>query len=110
MDIGETLSRPIDVLLIEGNKVDARLFAELMDSSEAQINLVVKDKGEAGIEHLMQVASTEERPDMIVSDLKLPGMNGFDILDIIKRENTMKMIPVVITPSSDDDLDSSQVL
>jgi chemotaxis family two-component system response regulator Rcp1 len=43
------------------------------------------------------------RPDLILLDLELPGMNGYEILDFIKKDNALRSIPVIIFSTVDTD-------
>ncbi len=51
--------------------------------------------GEAGL-----LSASEERPDLILLDLKLPGMSGFDVLDRLSAEPSTAGVPVIVVTSS----------
>jgi CheY-like chemotaxis protein len=91
------------ILLVEDDEFDAsqvkRIFLEL-----GVPNPVVHVwDGEAALEYLRQNAS--ESPCVILLDLNLPGLGGFDVLRLLKDDAAMRDIPVVIltTSCADDD-------
>ena len=49
--------------------------------------------------------STPQRPDLVLLDLNLPGLSGFDVLAAIKSEQELMSIPVVVFSSSSRDQD-----
>ncbi len=92
----------IEVLLAEDNPADAKLVIELL--KDAKINNVVhrvKDGLEA-LDYLHRRKQFEEapRPDLILLDLKMPRMDGHQVLEHIKNHPDLKNIPVLILSSS----------
>lgn len=49
--------------------------------------------------------SNETNPDLILLDINLPGLSGFEVLTTVKSERQLKKIPVVMLTSSDDAFD-----
>jgi len=43
-----------------------------------------------------------EKPDVVLLDLVMPGLSGFDVLDLIRKHDTLKTLPVVVLTSSDN--------
>lgn len=77
------------VLVIEDDQLMAGLLAEKLTKADFQVQLAVD--GEAGMKAL-----EKELPDIVLLDLILPGMSGFEILAKIKEDERTKAIPVVI--------------
>jgi CheY-like chemotaxis protein len=91
-------ARPYHILLVEDDPADAMLVEEaLLDSGEDRALIQVPD-GIAALEHLRDPA--QPRPDLIVLDLNLPRMNGAEMLKILKDDDALKAIPVVILTTS----------
>jgi CheY-like chemotaxis protein len=67
---------------------------------------VVKD-GEAAIQYLKKEGEYKdvETPDLILLDINLPKMNGLEVLEELKRDDSLKVIPVVILTTSDSEKD-----
>ncbi|MEU9182371.1 response regulator [Streptomyces sp. NPDC048550] len=95
--------RPFDVLLVEDDAADAMLIEEAL-SERGTRNLVQVTDGLAALEHLRAPGSV--RPDLIVLDLNMPRMNGRDLLRVLKSDETLQTIPVVVltTSSAPDDV------
>ncbi|MEU5919978.1 response regulator [Streptomyces sp. NPDC004288] len=96
-------ARPFDVLLVEDDIADAMLIEEALSERGAR-NLVQVTDGIAALEHLRAPGSP--RPDLIVLDLNMPRMNGRDLLKVLKKDEDLQGIPVVVltTSSAPDDV------
>ncbi|MFF2165751.1 response regulator [Streptomyces sp. NPDC058175] len=92
-----TPSRPYDVLLVEDDIADAMLIQEALSERGAR-NLVQVSDGVAALEHLRGPGSP--RPDLIVMDLNMPRMNGRDLLKVLKNDEDLHTIPVVVLSTS----------
>ncbi|MFD3546754.1 response regulator [Streptomyces sp. NPDC058655] len=98
-----TPARPFDVLLVEDDTADAMLIEEALSDRGAR-NLVQVTDGVAALEHLRAPGSV--RPDLIVLDLNMPRMNGRDLLKVLKTDEDLQTIPVVVltTSTAPDDI------
>ncbi|MFJ9523405.1 response regulator [Kitasatospora sp. NPDC101801] len=96
-------ARPLDVLLVEDDLADAMLIEEALTGRGAR-NLVQVTDGVAALEHLRTAGAT--RPDLIVLDLNMPRMNGRELLKVLKNDEDLRTIPVVVltTSSAPDDV------
>lgn len=99
------MTKDIEILVVEDNPTDAELTIRALKKT-ALTNLIycVQDGVEA-LDFLFATGAysnrkVENTPKMIVLDLKMPKVNGFDVLKIIKNDNRTHMIPVVIYTSS----------
>ncbi|UUS29477.1 MULTISPECIES: response regulator [Streptomyces] len=90
-------ARPFDVLLVEDDVADAMLIEEALSERGAR-NLVRVTDGVAALEHLR--ASDTARPDLIVLDLNMPRMNGRELLKVLKTDEDLQTIPVVVLTTS----------
>ncbi|MGV9271416.1 response regulator [Kitasatospora sp. NPDC003701] len=99
-------ARPVDVLLVEDDIADAMLIEEALAERGAR-NLVQVTDGLAALEHLRAPGSV--RPDLIVLDLNMPRMNGRDLLKVLKSDESLRTIPVVVltTSSAPDDVNGA---
>ncbi|MGW7312877.1 response regulator [Streptomyces sp. NPDC054865] len=98
-----TPARPFDVLLVEDDMADAMLIEEAL-SERGTRNLIQVTDGVAALEHLRTPGNV--RPDLIVLDLNMPRMNGRDLLKVLKADEDLQTIPVVVltTSSAPDDV------
>ena len=99
--------RPIEILLVEDSPGDARLTAEALKHSKIINNLHVARDGREAMKFLRREgkAADAPRPDLILLDLNLPRMDGREVLESIKNDDDLKMIPVVIMTTSRDEKD-----
>jgi chemotaxis family two-component system response regulator Rcp1 len=91
-------SKPIEILLVEDNKADARLTMEALKDGKIQNNITVLEDGVEAMAYLRCEGkySGAVRPDLIVLDLNLPKKDGREVLAEVKADPSLKTIPVVI--------------
>jgi two-component system response regulator len=100
----------IDILLVEDNASDAEMTVRaLSEHSLANKILHVKD-GEEALDYLFSKGKhadklTDHRPKVILLDLKMPKVNGIEVLQQIRSNEATKTIPVVVLTSSKEDPD-----
>jgi two-component system, response regulator len=95
---------PVEVLLIEDNPEDADLTIRVLKKHHLANNLVHLQDGEAAIDFLFAEGSNNV-PRLILLDLKMPKVDGIEVLKKIKNDHQKKMIPVVILTSSKEERD-----
>ena len=103
----DSSERPIDILLIEDNPGDIRLTRIAFEEARVRNDLHVVQNGGDALDYLRQRGEYSEvpRPDIVLLDLNLPGMSGFDILETVKKDVDLKAIPVIVLTSSDAEED-----
>lgn len=94
--------KTIDILIVEDNPGDVRLIQEAFKDSIIPRKFHVVNDGEEALMFLYKQNShaAAVRPDIIFLDLNLPKMNGLEVLERIKTDNSLKSIPVVILTTS----------
>ncbi|WNO70667.1 MULTISPECIES: response regulator [unclassified Streptomyces] len=90
-------ARPYDVLLVEDDLADAMLIGDALSERGAR-NLTQVEDGMAALDYLRN--SENPKPDLIVLDLNMPRMNGRELLAIIKEDQALRTIPVVVLTTS----------
>ena len=75
------------ILIIEDMEINIDLLVQLL---EDDYELVVARNGEEGLKK-----ATEERPDLILMDMALPVMDGWETTRRIKADKTIKHIPII---------------
>jgi two-component system, chemotaxis family, response regulator Rcp1 len=100
-------TRLIEILLVEDNPGDVRLTQEALRDAKVRNNMGVAIDGVEALAYLRQEGEFAKafRPDLILLDLNLPRKNGFELLDIIKGDNNLRRIPVVILTTSQAEQD-----
>jgi two-component system, cell cycle response regulator DivK len=75
------------ILIVEDVELNRDLLIQLL---EDRYRLVVADDGEGAIER-----ATNETPDLILMDLSLPGMDGWEVTRKLKADRSLSHIPIV---------------
>lgn len=86
----------IKVLLIEDDVRVRELYELVLKMDEYQV--ITAETGEEGL-----VKAEEENPDLIFLDIRLPGMNGLEVLESLRKNKKTADIPVVILSNLDDE-------
>jgi two-component system response regulator len=94
---------PIDILLVEDNPTDAELTMWELSQNNMSKNLLHLADGEQALEYIFQKESSF--PKLILLDIKMPKVDGIEVLKQIKSNEYTKGIPVVIMTSSREDPD-----
>ncbi len=91
-----------EILLIEDNAADVYLTREALKETGISHNLQVAQDGVVALEYLQRKGDNADavRPDIILLDLNMPRMSGFELLARIKSDDVLKSIPVIILSSS----------
>ena len=76
------------ILYIEDNPVNMKLVESIMKDQSA--DMLKAFNGSDGIK-----IATSEKPDLILMDINMPGMNGYEALQILKADDATKNIPVI---------------
>lgn len=103
-------AEPIDILLVEDNVHDAELtIRALLKSGITNPLLHVKDGEEAinfmyGKGHYSN-KNANDLPKLILLDLKMPKVDGIEVLRVLKGDEHLKKVPVVLLTSSKEDKD-----
>ena len=93
---------PVDILLVEDNPGDVRLTVEALRESKVLANLQVARDGIEALAMLRREGphADARRPDLILLDLNMPGLDGRQVLETIKADTDLRQIPVVILTTS----------
>ena len=97
------------ILLAEDNANDVELtLAALADHNLANEVIVVRDGSEA-LDYLYRrgqhAQRSAENPAVVLLDIKMPKVGGLDVLRIIKQDDDLKKVPVVMLTSSSEEGD-----
>jgi CheY-like chemotaxis protein len=100
-------SAPVDVLLVEDDPGDVLLTRESLGASKLLHTLHTVGNGEDAVAFLRREGAYGEapRPDLILLDLNLPRLDGREVLAIIKADEVIRRIPVVVLTTSDAEED-----
>jgi len=93
------------ILHVEDDSNDALLFQHACRSAGMDVNLQVVSDGEEALDYLKGSNKFQNReehpfPNLVVLDLKLPCLNGFEVLAWMRHEEKLRRVPVVVLTSS----------
>jgi CheY-like chemotaxis protein len=97
------------ILLVEDNPNDLELTLVALDKSQLANEVIIARDGQEAIDYLTSEGEWKERapgnPAVILLDLKLPKIDGLEVLDMIRSNTTLKSVPVVMLTSSREEQD-----
>ena len=95
-------SRPI--FLVEDDAVDQMLLQRALSTLRIKNRLDVANNGEEALE-LLGRSKSEDIPCLILIDLNMPKMNGFEFLKALRQDESLRMIPVIVLTTSKEQKD-----
>ncbi|MBA3009928.1 MAG: response regulator [Proteobacteria bacterium] len=104
------MTRSASILLVEDNPMDVELIIDAFKEARLGNKIQVAGNGKQALEFLFGQGSYGDRkqyplPDIVLLDLKMPGIDGHEVLKRIKSTDMLKRIPVIILTSSRDEGD-----
>jgi len=97
------------ILLAEDNPKDVELTLTALDEHNLANEVVVVNDGAEALDYLYRRGKFSMRADndpaVVLLDLKMPKVDGLEVLRTIKNDNRLKMIPLVILTSSREEKD-----
>jgi two-component system, response regulator len=102
-----------DILLIEDSPLEVELTLRPIRELDPERTVEVARDGEEALDFLFARGSFRHRsgalpPRLILLDLKLPKLDGFDVLRAVRTNSRTSMVPVVVLTSSDDPRELAQ--
>lgn len=102
--------RQVEILLVEDNPADAELAVIGLKSGDILNDVHVVEDGESAMNFLHRRGEYQNapKPDIVLLDLNLPGMDGREVLREIKTNDDLKTIPVIVLTTSSAPPDISE--
>jgi CheY-like chemotaxis protein len=100
------------ILLVEDNPGDVRLIEEAFSDGNIANTLNSVHDGQSALDFIYQRGEYEEarRPDIVLLDLKLPKVDGEDVLHEIKHHPELDHVPVIVLSGMDENIIESRDL
>lgn len=86
------------ILIVDDSPTERFFYTQVLTKSGYQV--VAAENGEQGVQK-----AKSEMPDLIVMDVVMPGMNGYQACRTINRDDATKHIPVILCTSKDQETD-----
>ncbi len=98
------------ILLVEDNPDDVKLTLRALKKSNIMNEIVIADDGVEAIDYLFGTGkhtgrNTNLMPQLILLDLKMPKMDGLEVLQKIRADERTRLLPVVVLTTSNEDKD-----
>jgi two-component system response regulator len=94
-----------DILLVEDNPNDAELTQRALKKTKLEMHVEVARDGAEALDYLL---SNRAKPKVIFLDLKLPKIDGIEVLRRIRASARTQSIPVIVLTSSQEEKDISE--
>ena len=99
-----------DIVLVEDNKYNVEFILDTLNKHNLAHRVKVFRDGREALDYLFAAGQYSDRhsskqPSVILLDLRLPKVDGLELLRMIRTNETTKMIPVVVFSSSTNDQD-----
>ncbi len=99
------MNKPAHILLVEDNRMDVELTLDAFREAHLENQVSVARDGQEALDYLFGQGKYADRkeyplPDIILLDLKMPGIDGFGVLRKVKNTPILKRIPIIVLTSS----------
>ena len=101
------MNKEIKILLVEDNEGDIVLTIQALKKANVANGFSVVRDGDEALKYLRKIGEFENAvtPDLILLDINLPKIDGMEVLAEIKKDENLKIIPVVMLTTSDSEND-----
>jgi len=93
----------LKILLVEDDRIEILKFKRSISNIVDDYDLSLSNNGKEAFFEI-----DKEIPDLIILDLNMPDINGIEFLTILKNDDELKHIPVIILTTSNNDRDISE--
>jgi len=104
--------RPLKILLVEDTPEHADIIMRSLEQLERQSTVTWSKDGSEALKLLFGEVDPPYVPDIILLDIKMPRMDGFEVLSVLKNNERLKVVPIVMlsTTTNQDEIFKSYVL
>ncbi|OGX19176.1 MAG: hypothetical protein A2Y04_05390 [Omnitrophica WOR_2 bacterium GWC2_45_7] len=98
-------NQPMDILLVDDNDADIKITERAFKRAKFRNNLFVACDGQEALDFIFRQGAFQDKdkyptPDVILLDINMPKLNGFEVLQRLKSNGEFNYIPVVMLTSS----------
>lgn len=102
--------RPMNILLVEDNPADAKIALRAFAKSKLRNEIYVVNDGQEALDFIYHEGKYIDKekfstPDLILLDIKIPKLDGFQVLERLKQDLQYNFIPVIMLTSSKNEAD-----
>ncbi len=96
------MDKKLNVLLIEDDMIETMKLNRTVSSLQLHHNIIETKNGEDALKILQK---KDELPHIILLDLNMPKVNGIELLNIVKNDETLRHIPTIVLTTSNNQKD-----
>lgn len=102
--------KPAHILFVDDNRMDVELTLDAFGEARLGNKIHVSGSGQEALDYMFGRDKYGDRkayplPDIVLLDLKMPGIDGFEVLRQLKESPVLKRIPVIVLTSSREEGD-----
>jgi two-component system response regulator len=106
----EGIMKTKNILLVEDNPDDVQLTLRALKKSKIMNDVIVAQDGVEALDYLFGTGKyagrdAEAKPQLVLLDLKMPKMDGLEVLQRIRKDERTRVLPVVVLTTSNEDRD-----
>lgn len=103
-------SDSVTILLVEDNPSDVQLVEDAFERVSDEISVHAVSDGAKALAFLSDRRANDARPvpDLLLLDLNVPRVHGFEILETLREDSALAALPVIVLTSSDDKTDIAE--
>jgi CheY-like chemotaxis protein len=99
------MNKHFAILLVEDNADDVFFVQRAFDSAHIKHPLFTVEDGHEAIDYLSAKGRYADRkvypvPQLVLADLKMPGISGFDLIDWMRKDKAYRLMPIIVLSSS----------
>lgn len=94
--------KALNILLVEDDQIEIMKMKRVLATFEVSHHVTEVNNGELALDYL---TGDHPLPDLILLDLNMPRLNGLELLEILKKNERLKYLPVVMLTTSDNSVD-----
>ncbi|MFH1046132.1 MAG: response regulator [Candidatus Omnitrophota bacterium] len=103
--VNENGAKAINILLVEDNESDVKITLRAFTKVKVKNNMFVVNDGQDALDFIRHEGKYQDkakfpRPDLILLDINLPKVDGFQVLEALKKDIRYNYIPIVMLTSS----------
>jgi CheY-like chemotaxis protein len=106
----ENIMKTKKILLVEDNPDDVQLTLRALKKSKIMNDVIVAQDGVEALDYLFGTGKyagrdADVKPQVVLLDLKMPKMDGLEVLQRIRKDERTRVLPVVVLTTSSEDRD-----
>ena len=91
------------VVVVDDDKLDLKMLTRVFEREAPEVSISTCLGSAGAVEKILELKS-----DVVLLDINMPGLNGFEVLEMIRQKNKTNLPPVIMLSTSESDRDIQQ--